>query len=335
MKRRIESCEASTARVAERGAPEGMLFAYPIYCSETYRFHEYIADAILELDEATGRHITLLDINTPEICGPNHDELRSAWLKKQDAKDADWYVDRILNRGLDKHHRLSEMREYRRSFGIGGEHAACIVFMSRTSLGPVGILPLESRLVQDVRAINAFDSRLRDLLMREDVVRIALAILSDTEIAAGLAPLLKDASWEINSAVRAAGSYWRPSSTRPAMLPTARLVIDPWQGTVFYGGHQLQLTPTPSRLVGVLAESPGQGVDRDVLFKKVIGGSAFTTTNVEKWTRNHVSAIRRALRECALNHGLAQEDVDGLISTRLGRITLNLSREEVYIQGTN
>jgi hypothetical protein len=175
---------------------------YPILNRESDSIlNEYFEGAVHDLDEAGGTHVEVLGIGDPGKSGPNHRLLRNRQLQKAEARDAETFVEQYHRTGRVQYHRLGEMKGYQRELAIPPEDLPCLVFMTKTSKQPIGMLRIRPLWYSSRATINAFDRCLRAWFVRDDLKQMAMASHDDSALARAIEPLLENLAESIDTEI--------------------------------------------------------------------------------------------------------------------------------------
>ena len=99
---------------------------------------------------------------------------------------------------------------------------------------------------------------------------------------------------------------------------------------VWYRGCEVQLRPTPFRMLLALAKKPGAALTRDELIRKASKKKEYDIDPI-KWLRDNKHAIVKSLRSAAEGYPIVEGEIDNLIELRRGVCKLNLSCTEVLV----
>lgn len=303
-----------------------MLHAYPVVDWNSYRLNDYFTGAVHELDAACRRHINMMYIGDPELCGAIHRSQRKAALARRDMRDSAAYGAQALHPGWEKWHRLGEMATYRKRFRLTDDDVPCIPILSTTGRQPLAILPIRPAWFDRNRSMGILDRVLREWLPRDEVVRVASAKASDLVLRSALKPLIHDVVLEIDAAIGVPNSELILSPAGDPIAESAILAFSAPTGQVFYKGYEVGLTEMQFSVLAALARNAGMWISRETLITQVIGE---TVVDPIAWLKNHVFAVRQAFRGLIDTGGITVYEIDGLIEAAQNRVILNVNRREI------
>ena len=101
---------------------------------------------------------------------------------------------------------------------------------------------------------------------------------------------------------------------------------------VFYKGKEVNLTPTPFRLLLALAINPGVPIYRSELVKKASKQAREQEINDIKWLKDNKYIIMKAFRKLIDDEHIIKNEIEILITVENETCTLNLSGSNIMIE---
>lgn len=178
-----------------------MLYAIPVLDSASYRFDGYYRLAFHEIDRAASTHFVFQRIGNPDHSGRVHKSMRSQELVRQDARDAKRWLRDVRGSADEDSIRMEQMETATEIFHLSSDDKPCFVFLPETGTEPVGILHVAPCWYVSDSSWRVFIRCLLDWLQRDDVRRLATAVMSRVDLNRRLGELLSELTREINSQV--------------------------------------------------------------------------------------------------------------------------------------